>query len=90
MPQGYILDPAYPNPFNPSTTIGFAVAETQGVSMGLYDVLGRRIRDLFIGRVTANMNMQVSIEADGLPSGLYLVRLTGEAFAATRRVTLLK
>ena len=90
MPQGYILDPAYPNPFNPSTTIGFAVAETQEVSMGLYDVLGRRIRDLFMGRVTANMNMQVSIEADGLPSGLYLVRLTGEAFAATRRVTLLK
>lgn len=90
MPNGYLLESAYPNPFNPSATIGFAVADAQDVDLGLYDALGRRVRDLYAGTVGANARTEVTINADGLPSGLYLVRLNGESFSTTRQVTLLK
>ena len=44
MPNGYLLESAYPNPFNPSATVGFAVLSTQEVELGLYNALGRKVR----------------------------------------------
>ena len=90
MPDGFVLEQAYPNPFNPSATIGFAVADAQEVRLELYDALGRQARSLFVGTIPANVRQEVQIDAGGLPSGIYLVRLQGSSFSATRRVTLLK
>lgn len=90
MPSGYMLESAYPNPFNPTATIGFAVARTQDVEVGLYNALGRKVRTLFTGRVQGQTRFETQIIGSGLPSGLYLVRLVGENFSTTRRVTLLK
>ncbi|MDD3744696.1 MAG: PKD domain-containing protein, partial [Lentimicrobiaceae bacterium] len=47
---GMILQPAFPNPFNGSTTIGFYLAQQEQVALGLYDPLGRevaRLEDMF-------------------------------------------
>ena len=90
MPDGFVLEQAYPNPFNPSATIGFAVADAQEVRLELYDALGRQARSLFVGTIPANVRQEVQIDASGLPSGVYLVRLQGSSFSTTRRVTLLK
>lgn len=90
MPSGYMLESAYPNPFNPRATIGFAVVRTQEVELGLYNALGRKVRTLFSGRVQGQTRFEAQVSGDGLPSGLYLVRLVGENFSTTRRVTLLK
>ena len=90
MPDGYLLENAYPNPFNPSATIGFAVDETQAVRVTLHDALGRAVRTLYTGTVPAGTRQEAQIDGAGLPSGLYLVRMTGADFTATRRVTLLK
>lgn len=90
MPSGYILESAYPNPFNPSATIGFAVVRTQDVELGLYNALGRKVRTLYAGRVQGQTRFEAQVTGEGLPSGLYLVRLVGESFSTTRRVTLLK
>ena len=90
MPSGYMLESAYPNPFNPSATIGFAVLQTQNVELGLYNALGRKVRTLFSGRVQGQARFEAQVSGEGLPSGLYLVRLVGENFSTTRRVTLLK
>ncbi|MDX1421441.1 MAG: hypothetical protein R3181_15860, partial [Rubricoccaceae bacterium] len=49
LPEGYELERAQPNPFNPSTTVRFRVAEAQRVSLALYDALGRRVATLHEG-----------------------------------------
>ena len=84
------MNPAYPNPFNPQTTVTFAVANKQNVTMHLYNVLGQRVATLFNGTVEANNLQTVRIESSNLQSGTYLVRLVGENFTGTQRITLVK
>lgn len=90
MPSGYLLEPVYPNPFNPSATVGFAVARTQRAEVALYDALGRKVRTLFAGTLQANTRFETQVDGSGLPSGLYLIRFSGDGFSTTRRATLLK
>lgn len=86
----YVLTDAYPNPFNPSTTIGFAVSNAQEVSVNVYNLVGKHIATLFDGPVQANESKSVVFEATNLPSGIYLYRIAGEDFSTTRQVVLLK
>ncbi|MCH8959770.1 MAG: T9SS type A sorting domain-containing protein, partial [Bacteroidetes bacterium] len=74
IPEGYVLEPNYPNPFNPTTTIRFSVPEASPVRLVVYDVLGRQVRVLVDGTVSAGMH-EVVFEAGDLPSGTYLYRL---------------
>lgn len=90
MPNGYLLESVYPNPFNPTASVGFAVARTQRVEVGLYDALGRKVRTLFAGAVQANTRFEARVDGSGLPSGLYLIRFSGDGFSTTRRATLVK
>lgn len=53
VPQHYALMPNYPNPFNPSTNIGFQIPSGGHVSLTIYDVLGRTVRHLLDGRQEA-------------------------------------
>lgn len=89
MPNGFLLESAYPNPFSTGATVGFAVTHSQRVEVGLYDALGRKVRTLFNGAVQGGVRHEARVESAGLPSGLYLVRLVGDAFSTTRRVTVL-
>jgi hypothetical protein len=89
MPNGFLLESAYPNPFSASATVGFAVTRAQRVEVGLYDALGRKVRSVFNGAVQSGVRYEARLESSGLPSGLYLVRLVGDTFSTTRRVTVL-
>ncbi len=90
LPGDYLLESAYPNPFNPSTKISFTVRERQEVRMALYDASGREIKTLFEGSPEAGTAQEVTIEASSLPSGTYLVRLAGTEFSTTQTITLIK
>ena len=90
LPERFVLEAAYPNPFNPNTTIRFGVAESERVSLRLYDALGREVRVLYEGAPTPDEMHSVSIDGKGLSSGNYVVRLEGASFVATRVVTLMK
>ncbi|MEM1272008.1 MAG: T9SS type A sorting domain-containing protein [Bacteroidota bacterium] len=90
MPDGYFLSNAYPNPFNPSTTLRFAVAEAQPVTVSLHDMLGRQVGVLFQGRPDAGQFVQVRVDGSRLSTGLYVVRLLGEEFSTTRTITLVR
>jgi len=79
---GALLAPAYPNPFNPSTTLKFENAAEGELRLIIVDSAGRRQRELAAGRFAAG---QHSVVWDGrddagrpLPSGLYLAQLIGE------------
>ena len=88
-PRELALSPNYPNPFNPTTTIPFTVPADGRAVLAVYDVLGRRVATLFDGVQAAGAH-GVAFRADGLPSGLYLIRLEAPGFQQTRPVTLMK
>ncbi|MDX1547965.1 MAG: thrombospondin type 3 repeat-containing protein [Rhodothermales bacterium] len=89
VPEAFVLEPNYPNPFNPATTIRFGVPEAAFVRLVVYDVLGREVERLVDGRVEAGMHA-VSFEAGSLPSGWYLYRLETPAGALTGSMLLMK
>lgn len=90
VPGTYVLESAYPNPFNPEATFRFGVNAQQNVRAELVDVLGRVVSTLFEGNVAADDMQTVRIDGSGLPSGAYLIRVVGETFADAQPVTLLK
>ena len=93
VPTAYALEAAYPNPFNPTTEIRYALPEAADVRLTVYDGLGREVARLVDGPVGAG-HQQATFDAGGLPSGLYLYRLeakgAAEAFSKTGRMVLVK
>ena len=73
-PNEFVLDAAYPNPFNPSTTIRFSLPESAQVRLVVFDVLGREVRVLVDGTREAGTH-EVVFDASDLPGGTYLYRL---------------
>ena len=90
LPGPYALSDLFPNPFSRSAQFTLEVAETQDVTVAVYDVMGRMVTSLHEGALVAGSQHAFAIEGASLASGVYLVRVTGEQFAETRRVTLLK
>lgn len=82
------LSTAHPNPFIARTEFALALDKAQHVSVRAYDVLGREVVRLHDGTLTAGGDHTFTFEASTLPAGVYLVRVTGETFAQTRRVVL--
>jgi len=79
-----------PNPFNPSATISFDVAEASITRLVVYDALGREVARLVDGMMEAGRH-EVRFDASNLPSGVYFAHFTaGSGFAQTLRLTLLK
>ncbi|MDZ7370491.1 MAG: prolyl oligopeptidase family serine peptidase [candidate division KSB1 bacterium] len=83
------LKPAYPNPFNPETTIELALRRDQEVRIEVYDLLGKRAALLFEGRLTAGVH-QIPFRANGLSSGVYIVQASAEGQIVRQSLTLQK
>jgi hypothetical protein len=79
----------YPNPFNPTTTIRYQVAEDTFVSLKIYDVLGREVRTLVDGFVKAGSHETV-FDASDLVSGVYAYRLVTNSTTDIKMLTLVK
>jgi len=106
-PHRFALYQNYPNPFNPSTRIKFSVPSArdlvptsrdgqipnlkpQTVSLKVYDVLGREVRTL-VNEDLQPGSYEVTFSATGLPSGVYLYRLTTSAgCSATKKLLILR
>jgi hypothetical protein len=80
---------AYPNPFNPQSTISFSVPRESEVRLEVFNVAGQRVRVLLHERITPGIH-RVEFTAPDLPSGLYFARLTCDKFAASQKLLLLK
>ncbi|MBK7259731.1 MAG: T9SS type A sorting domain-containing protein [Ignavibacteriae bacterium] len=88
-PSSYDLGQAYPNPFNPSTRIRYAVPEAARVRIGVYNQLGQQVRTLVNEFQEAGM-YEITLNADGLPSGVYVYRMESGMFVDARKVVLLR
>lgn len=86
IPTDYQLFDAYPNPFNPSTTIRFGLPERSTVKLRLYNTLGTLVDELMEGERDAG---QYSFRwaPRNTASGVYLIRLEAQSSTSTRRYT---
>lgn len=89
LPSEVALAPNYPNPFNPSTTIPYRVAETTPVRLEVYDLRGRLVATL-VDRVHAPGRYTVQWSGGEHPSGVYLYRLSTDKRQHTRSMILVK
>lgn len=89
LPNSVVLMASYPNPFNPTTTIPFSLAEAGAVRLEVFDVMGRHVATL-LDEVRPAGDHSVRWAADGLPSGTYLCRLTAGSQIRTQMLTLMK
>ncbi len=89
LPTMYKLDNNYPNPFNPSTVIGFTIPMTTHVRLDIYNILGQRIAELVNSNMAAG-HYQVSFNASGFASGVYLYRLSTNNFTSVKKMILSK
>lgn len=93
-PRSFALMNAAPNPFNPSTTIQFALPEATHVRLEIYNVVGQLVRTLINGMRPAGYHMAQwdgrSDTGQVTASGLYIYRLTTEKFTEQKKMTLLK
>ncbi|WP_410336697.1 BspA family leucine-rich repeat surface protein [Longimonas sp.] len=86
----YELSDAYPNPSRSDATLELTVQQTQPVTATVYDMLGRRVTTLHRGEIDGNTPTELRVNADELSSGTYFVRVEGESFKATRRLTVVR
>ncbi len=81
---------AYPNPFGTYATVALDVPTTQSVEVAVYDVLGRRVAEVFDGVLAPGEERTLTLDGTELPVGSYVIRATGETFEASQSVTLVR
>jgi hypothetical protein len=79
----------YPNPFNPTTTIEFTVAKQSNVSLSVFNLLGQKVADL-VNKQLEPGNYNVSFDASGLSSGVYLYQLRTDESTIVKKMQLIK
>ena len=89
VPAQYALGPAYPNPFNATVTIPFALPQASEVRLAVYDILGREVAVLAAGDFPAGVHSVSWTRADG-GSGIYFVKLTAPSRTMTMKIVALK
>lgn len=85
---GYVLSPAYPNPFTSSTTLKYELPIHGNVRISIFDALGRRVAELANGEHVAGEH-ELIFNALDLPSGLYMLQLTAERARLHQRLIVL-
>jgi parallel beta-helix repeat protein len=89
LPTEYTLYQNYPNPFNPVTTIKYDLPNTSEVTLIIYDILGRKIKELVNTKQQAG-RYEVQFDASNLASGVYIYQLIAENYIQSRKMILLK
>ena len=89
VPSKYALESAYPNPFNPTTTLSFAIPVASEVSLSIYNLKGREVASLIDGIMDAGYH-SVVWNADNHSSGVYFVKMLAGEFVNTQKLMLVK
>ncbi len=89
IPDTFLLEDNYPNPFNPETSIRFGLPESAAVRIEVFDVIGRRVAVLVNDELAAGYH-QVRFDASKLASGLYVYRMTAGGLNLVKKMVLMK
>ncbi len=93
-PHAYVLYPAYPNPFNPITTLRYDLPEDAQVRIIIFDITGRKIKSLVNDQQSAGFKSVIwdATNESGKPvsAGMYLYRISAGDFHSVKKMVLLK
>jgi len=89
VPTEFVLQPNFPNPFNPTTVLPFELPRAETVTLDVIDLMGRTVAVLVDGPMPAGRH-EARFEAGDLASGVYVARLRAGTFVQARRLVLLK
>ena len=89
IPTEYLLEQNFPNPFNPTTTIKYDLSDVSQVSVIIYDILGRKVKDLVNEKQDAG-RYEIQFDASNLASGIYLYQIRAGSFVSTKKMILLR
>ena len=94
IPTEFALKPNYPNPFNPETTIEFALPKTSKVTMSIYNLTGQLVRELVRSEYSAGYHRVIwnGLDSRGnmVGSGVYIYTLKADNFSQTRKMILIR
>ncbi|MDD3524619.1 MAG: M14 family zinc carboxypeptidase [Candidatus Cloacimonetes bacterium] len=94
IPVAAALYPNFPNPFNPETTIRFSLAQTDEVSLEVFNLRGQKVRSYRPGTMNPGNHKVIfdGMDDNGSPlaSGVYFYRLKAGAFSQSRKMILMK
>jgi hypothetical protein len=88
-PEEFALNNAYPNPFNPSATITYSLAEATNVKLTVFDISGREVAVLADGWMNSGIHQAV-FNAENLASGVYFYTIKAGSFTDTKKMILMK
>jgi len=89
IPYSTYLQPNYPNPFNAITTFKYCLADNQHVTIGIFDLLGRKVATIVDEEKPAGQ-YQAIWHAKDVPSGVYFYKITAGDYGRTGKMVLLK
>ena len=90
LPDKFSLEQNFPNPFNPTTQIQYALPQSASVRLTVFDVLGRQVATLVNNEQQSAGVHTVSFEAGRFSSGLYLYRIEAGNFVQSKKMMLIK
>ena len=88
-PHSFEISKLYPNPFNPSTEIGFSLPVDGHVQLAAYDVRGKEVDIIFEGAQSVGQH-SYTWNAASLPSGVYYIRLQAGEMVTSQKALLVK
>ncbi|MFZ4589677.1 MAG: S8/S53 family peptidase [Ignavibacteria bacterium] len=89
VPKEFKLFNNYPNPFNPTTDIKYDLPKSGVVSLKVYDINGRLVKEL-VNQMQIAGSYTARFEASNLSSGIYFYQLTAGEFKAQNKMLLVK
>ena len=89
LPSKFEVQPAYPNPFNPKTTIHFSIPSKSHVKINIFNILGELIQEYDLGFIKPGDQM-FTLNGKSLPSGQLMIQLITDFGVMSQKVTLLK
>jgi hypothetical protein len=89
LPRRFILNEAYPNPFNPATTISWQTPAPGRQTLKVYDILGREVATL-VDEFRPAGKYEMKWSAENEPGGVYFCRLQSGNMVQTKKIVLLK
>lgn len=87
--QDYKLFDAYPNPFNPATTISYSIPEAGNVKLSVYDILGKQVSTLVNEYKSAGVH-KLTFEGASLSTGIYILTIEAGEFRDSKKLMLMK
>jgi hypothetical protein len=88
-PASYYLGQNFPNPFNPSTTINYSLAEHGLITIKVYNLIGKEMATLVNEEKPAG-NYSVKFDGSSLSSGIYFYTMKAGDFTQTKKFILVK